>query len=208
MKVPAYVSDGSRIDLADFRADQVDIREMAAALSRIARYSGMARGAAFSVAQHSVFGARALIEEGRDPITAAGFLLHDGHEYLFGDWPSPAVDLVRLHLSGIIGPAGGRALKLAIAAAKASIDTAIFAAAGLPSPADWPKAQWKIVEQMDRRMRQAESLHLFGDQPDRRIPLPKLRGAIKPWPAMKAEEEFMKTYCQLIGDPPPRRRGL
>lgn len=204
MKVPAYVSDGSRIDLADFRADQVDIREMAAALSRIARYCGMARGAAFSVAQHSVFGARALIEEGRDPITAAGFLLHDGHEYLFGDWPRPAVRLVETHM-----PPGSRIdLRAAIHIAKASIDAAIFAAAGLPAPADWPKAQWKIVEQMDRRMRQAEGLHLFGDQPDRRIPLPRLRGAIKPWPAMKAEEEFMKTYRQLIGDPPPRRRGL
>ena len=210
MQVPAYLGDGSLVDLAALRPEQVDIFEMAHALSKIARYNGINRGIAYSDAQHCVLGARALIDEGEDPVIAAGFLLHDGHEYVFGDWTRPSVALVA-HCLGQPSDTsfpllnGADVLGKAIDAAKASLDAAIFARAALPAPCNWPKARWRIVERMDTRMYQAERLHLFQDAPDGRIRLPKLRGAIRPWGAMKAEEAFLDTYRQLIGEPKRRQ---
>ncbi len=199
-------NDGSLVDLTALRVDQVDFTEVAETLSKLARFDGRNRGMAYSVGQHSVLGAWALLDERADPAVAALFLLHDAHEYLIGDMSTPARRLFALHLQQLAPDIAAAGLfDRAVATAKSDLDRAIYGAAGLPQPSDWTPARRAAVKQMDARMLEAEKQALFGRTPDGRVKPPKFRGALKPGPPARAEAEFLKTYRRLIGEPVRRR---
>lgn len=200
--VGAFRSDGTLMDLAAPSVHEIDFEAMAAGLSKIARYNGTPTGPAFSVAQHSVMGAEALLNEGADELTAALYLLHDGHEYLFGDWTRPAQQTI----AAVMREDSQEAANLFMAALsriKAAWDHVIYLEAGLPAPETWTNAQRKAVHGMDERMLTAEVLALFGSAAAKSLskpcgPPPKTRGAITAWPAMKAEERFgkmLERFC-------------
>lgn len=200
----AFRPDGSVFDLAAPHIEEVDFVAMAANLSKIARFNGTPRGLAYSVAQHSIMGAEAILQETGDQLLAALFLLHDGHEYLIGDITRPAQKLLAGVLEGE-GKLTSIRFQAALDTIKFEWDMAIYAAAGLPTPEIWTNRQRDAVKAMDERMLQAEIAALFGHQAERNIsgkparPL-KTRGAITPWPAMKAEEAFFTLLCRLIGE--------
>jgi hypothetical protein len=211
--IPSFRPDGTVMDLADVRSDDIDFAEMAAGLSKIARFNGRYRCPSYSVAQHSVMGADATFVESGNNALAACFLLHDGHEYLIGDTPIPAVNLFCRFLGhGLrnggwpedVATAAESALREAISAAKASIDRAIYRAAGL---ADYPRllpAYERAVKRMDEQMLRAEGIALFGGQaaihlPAGRLPAPRLVGAIEPWGPMKAEQAFLDRLARYTG---------
>lgn len=202
--VDCFRVDGSLMDLARPDPAEVDFAVLAGALSRIARFSGLPAGGALSVAQHSVMGAEALLAEGEDELTAALFLLHDGHEYLIGDKTRPFQALLAAVLSDRHGAMIGQALHRAVGDIKAGWDEAIYTAAKLPPPSAWTNRQRMVVEAMDERMVVAESLALFGPNSVRpitqrhRLP-PKLKGAIRPWGPMLAEERFLALFKKLRG---------
>lgn len=195
----SFASDGSVIDIADPRPEVVCFLEMANVLSKIARFDGRNPGPAFSVAQHSVMGSEAVINEGGTPEDALLFLLHDGHEYIVGDQSTPSRDLYASACAELYGE--GRMVD-AVAACKAAWDEAIYFAAGLPGPEAWTKRQATLVKSMDERMCRAEAIALFGQRASSRFPRskpPNLASIIKPWAPMKAEEEFRKLANRLIG---------
>lgn len=196
----SFASDGSLIDIADPRPEVVCFIEMGNVLSKLARFDGRNPGPAFSVAQHSVMGAQAIINEGGSPAEATLFLLHDGHEYLVGDQSTPSRDLYASACTELYGE--GRLVD-AVAACKAAWDEAIYFAAGLPGPEAWTKKQASLVKSMDERMVRAEAIALFGQRASSRFPRskpPNLTSAIKAWAPMKAEEEFRKLAYRLIGE--------
>jgi 5'-deoxynucleotidase YfbR-like HD superfamily hydrolase len=193
--VPSFNRDGTVDDLAHPSPASVCFLELAGTLSRIARFNGIPGGLAYSVGQHSVMGAQALINEGCSKTEAALFLLHDGHEWRLGDITRPFEDL----LAGLLP---SLAVKEAIRCAKAAWDEAIYVAAGLAPPSEWTPRQKKIVKSMDDRMCAAEAAALLGERAKRQFPrfvTPKTTGNIRPWSAGIAEEKFITMLSDMIG---------
>lgn len=201
--VPSFNADGSVMDLACPQAADIDFSDMAGALGKIARFNGICRGPAYSVAQHSVMGADALDHETGDKILAGYFLLHDGHEYRFGDWPSPSVDAVIWHAERLL-PQAAAGIRLAIATQKSALDHAIWEAAGI-APIHRMPLYARQVKDMDARMLRAEGLALFGPKAAANLPAadrppPRVTGNFhKPWPAEKAREAFIDRLERYLG---------
>lgn len=198
--IHSFNSDGSVMDLAAPDQELVCFLEVANALSKIPRFNGKNVGVALPVAQHCVMGAQAILNEGGTRREAALFLLHDAHEWAIGDQIRPArklIDAVGREYYGV------DRLIDAIEICKGQWDEAIYAAAGLPGPEAWTKRQKAVVKTMDDRMCRQEAIALFGPRAAKEFPalaMPKLTGAIKPWPAGKAEEKFIASARILIGD--------
>lgn len=190
----SFRADGTVFDLANPDPAEVDLETMAGRLSRIARYNGTPECAAFSVAQHSVQGARSILFERKDRFLATLFLLHDGHEFVLGDDVSPKTWLMEAIMPGYAA---------AWASAKAGWDEAVYSAFDLPPPSRWSKTQHNIVTSMDMRMLVLEATALFGPRAALQLPRmapPRGAGAILPWGAAKAEMEFLELGRELIGD--------
>ncbi|QYA12963.1 hypothetical protein [Rhizobium sp. AB2/73] len=191
-QVWSFNNDGTVMDLAAPDQASVCFIEMGNTLSGVRRFNG--RG--ISDAQHLVMGAQAIINEGGSSLLAALYILHDGHEWALGDITRPMELLLSLTLPSL-------AIREAIRRAKEGWDDAIYAAAGLPLPSAWTAAQKKTVKAMDDRMCAAEAVAIFGPRAASQFPkfiVPKTTGAIRPWGAAKAEEEFRKMLTRLIGE--------
>lgn len=207
-QIPSFRPDGSVLDLAAIQVEDIVFAEMAAGLSKIARFNGRYRCPAYSVAQHSVMGADALMNETGDAVLAGYFLLHDGHEYLLGDLPTPTAELLERKVRAVLNRLGlsdipEGLVRAALQAAKAETDKAIFTAAGLPGFDAMPLYA-RAVKAMEARMQRAEAVALFGKDAachagGADLPAPRLTGAIKPWGAMKAEEAFVDRLERYLG---------
>lgn len=77
---------GKFIDYDDPQAEQIDVRDIAHALSNIARFGGHT-SQFYSVAQHSLLVRRLLRHT--SSATQVGGLFHDAHEAYLGDLPTP-----------------------------------------------------------------------------------------------------------------------
>ncbi|HBF32686.1 hypothetical protein [Rhizobium sp.] len=201
--VPCFRADGTTFDLISPHPSEISVETIAGPLSRINRFNGTSY-AGYSVAQHCVMGAEALLNEGAEPIVAAFFLLHDAHEALLGDWTRPAQDAIIARMCVIANDSTTAIVfKNAMFSLKCDWDAAIYSAFDLPRPAIWTKADTAAVKRMDNMMLAAEARALFplGHElyPLAKFPQPKLRGAITPWGAAKAEERFINLASQLIG---------
>ncbi|MDI6834869.1 MAG: hypothetical protein QMD99_04025 [Rhizobiaceae bacterium] len=206
-RIDCFRADGSLMDLAAPMAEEVCFWVIAARLSRIARFNGTPHGG-YSVAQHCVMGAQAILNEGGDELTAALFLLHDGHEAFVGDKTRPVQSLERAAIRMAAGEEAVKAYDRVHRAIREGWDAAIYTAAGLPAPAAWTKQMRATVAAMDERMLHAEAAALFGSNgaawakaklPALKSPTPKLTGAIRPWGEMKAEEAFVAMFDRLLG---------
>ncbi|TPL30212.1 hypothetical protein [Mesorhizobium sp. B2-4-7] len=214
--LPAFRPDGSAFDLMNPTAADINFADMANALSKIARFNGIYRCQAYVVAQHSVMGADALFRETGDSVLAGYFLIHDGHEYPFGDITRPAVDIIQYWVAKLAASANldrpdfiDKLVHRAVGEVKRCLDLAIYEAAQLPDIQRMP-LYVRQVREMDERMLVAEALALFGPTADRRclpkldLPPPRLTGAIEPWGAMKAEIAFLdrlKRYLGIVARP-------
>ena len=217
----SFRPDGSVRDLAAPDPAEIDFFAMANALSKIARFNGSNPGVAYPVAQHSVMGAEAAFNETGDARLAAWFLLHDGEEALLGDKATPAQRLLKATIGctmQIGSPKSQFYIELqdpteAVLAGvladscwhliKDKWREAGWLAAGLGPPSPEQQA---TIDEYDRRMCNAEMLALFGPAARaQRIPVSnsaplKLKGGIKPWAAMKAEERFIAAAMRFIGE--------
>lgn len=197
--IPSFRPDGTVLDLAQLRLDDIVWSEIAAGLSKIARFNARPSGPAFSVGQHCVMGADAVFTETCDPVAAGYFLLHDAHEALLGEVPRPTADLI----GALMGARGRQKLASALHTAKAAIDRVVYTRAGLAPPHKAP-AYAAIVRTMDERMLRAEALALFGPKAGEHVgaadlPPPKLTGALRAWGAMKAEEAWLTRLDRYLG---------
>ncbi|MCG6115066.1 MAG: hypothetical protein MEQ84_07690 [Mesorhizobium sp.] len=196
--IPSFRPDGSVLDLAALQPADIVWPEIAAGLSKIARFTGRPNGPAFSVAQHCAMGAEALFHETGDPIAAGYFLLHDAHEAFLGDIPSPTAELVKLRLGRSAAPFA-RALKRI----KQDVDAAIYAAAGLAPPHLAPM-HGGLAAAMDERMLRAEAVALYGPRAAAHVgaadqPPPKLTGAIRAWGPGQAEMIWLDRLARYLG---------
>ncbi|MHA4733254.1 hypothetical protein [Ensifer adhaerens] len=194
----SFTPDGTVIDIATPDQRVVCFNEMANALSKIARFDGRNPGQPYSVAQHSVLGACAILNEGGSTHEAALYFLHDGHEYITGDQSSPIQKLYALVARHLFGEDRFRDT---IVACKAAWDEAIYYAAGLPGPETWTKRQAALVKSMDQRMCRAEALALFGPKAASQFAYmkpPKLPNPIRPWAPMEAEFRFREMAIKLL----------
>ncbi|MCO6410065.1 hypothetical protein [Hoeflea alexandrii] len=199
----SFRPDGTVRDLAAPDPAEIDFFAMANALSKIARFNGSNPGIAYSVAQHSVMGADAIFNETGDTWLAAWFLLHDGEEYLLGDKVTPAQRLLEEHAEQSGGHGSGSGVRWHWRWIKTKWREAGWQAAALGIPS---AHQQGAIDDYDRRMCNAEMLALFGPSARaqqllvaNREPL-KLKGAIRPWAAMKAEERFIDAAFRFIGE--------
>jgi hypothetical protein len=151
---------------------EVDIPE---ALARLARFTGHVRSGPYSVAQHCVVGADAILRDTRDRQAAAAFLLHDAHEAYLGDIATPIAQAMIIRAEFLAGVGIDGFIKRSQDSLKATLDKAIYQAAGLND--DGCPARYRaLVKDYDIRMLATERLQLLGKSP-------------QPWhPAIEAAE--------------------
>ena len=79
---------GKAFDIENPQPDQIDIVDIAHALSHLCRYNGHTKWF-YSVAQHSVLVAETIAERCSDPFVLRSALLHDAAEAYLGDMVRP-----------------------------------------------------------------------------------------------------------------------
>lgn len=154
---------GRALDLIEPDMAALDIRQDVAVplalIKRFGAHSGDARHG-FSVAQHSILGARVLLAETGDASDIAlAFLLHDAHEAFIGDIASPVAQA----LDRLAWPVDSEAVTAALRKLKTRLDAAIHKRLGL----DWPRPIRidAYVKDMDVRMLKAERTHTMAPPP-------------------------------------------
>lgn len=216
------------VDLINPRPEMIDLKvDVAEGLARIARFAGQITSGPYSVAQHCVMGADALLRETGDTTLAAAFLLHDAHEAYIGDITSPAAAaiiratgaacyagldarMITLHPNRAAAQAvwAQKNAKAGIAALKYNLDAAIYRAAGL----DWPlPAVASItIKAMDMRMLATERRHLLGPSPypwhedvEKAQPI-RLVGKFPLWPWPEAADVWLSRLRTWLPDACPR----
>lgn len=199
-------SSGRLVRLLAMTAADIDFdADVAPALARTARFAGQAPGA-YSVAQHSVIGAQALLSETRRVDLALAFLLHDAHEAYLGDITRPAIaalDAVTADLARAAGaalPDDPGLVERAATRIRAGIDAAIHEAAGCPLPSGEVAA---AVATMDRRMLATELRQLFGGRhvpPElRELPPVRMEGHLRAWTWPHAADHWITSLRRWGG---------
>ena len=135
---------GLAIDLVKPDLSAVDIvTDIAVPLSLISRFDGHASnhtGTGYSVAQHCIKGADAMLREtGGDTDAALAFLLHDAHEVFSGDITTPVVEALDHLAIDTLGRTANGIVRRAIKAMKERLDVEIYRPLGL----DWPLSAYR-----------------------------------------------------------------
>ncbi len=168
---------GLRYDLECPDPTSITIQDVAHALSQINRFTGHSRFP-YSVAQHSVLGARQLSHEGHTEGVQREFLLHDAHEAHIGDVASPIK----------------RCLGLAWGDFERRHELALRTRFGLP------RDMCKAVKEMDLRMLVTEAAQLLTRPPEPwGIPAEPIEGLkIIQWDPVYARHAFL-SECNRLG---------
>lgn len=175
--------------------------DVAPALARMPRFGGHVSTGPYSVAQHCVIGAEAILaERGRGDL-AAHFLLHDAHEAYVGDMTRPVAAalaaVVEAQFAPEMKPRG--VVERAIGNLKARLDRAILEAACLdPLSSEEDRLS---VKDMDERMLETER-RLLLSQCERHwgelgIRPVRLRGGLRPWPWHEAADRWLAMFREL-----------
>lgn len=183
---------GRRLDLLDPSPLDVEIEDIAHGLARVARWNGQTHGAhIFSVAQHTLLVEAVLRAHSPriDHTIRLAAMLHDAPEYVIGDMISP--------FKAVIGGAYKQIEKRLLAA--------IHLRFGLPAMlADEIEAQIKAADMGAAYLEathlagfgEAEAKRLFGRDPG--LPPAIEAGYMTPWPAAKAEKQFLARFGALV----------
>lgn len=204
-------ASGRMFDLVEPMPGMVDFEvDIPEALARIPRFTGHVRGGAYSVAQHSVIGANALLQETGRRYLAAAFLLRDAHEAYIGDIATP----IGLALADLAGHASPMAINTdaivlrALHLMKAQIDRTIHDAAGIEWPL--PNDVARAVKEMDIRMLATERRQLLGPSPalwgeavEAARPI-RMTGKLRIWPWPEAADAFRTALRSFIPSIPTR----
>lgn len=193
---------GSFTDLLNPDPAEIDFRALAAGLAKINRYAG-ATELPISVAQHT-----GLVVEDCTVEARPYALLHDFHEALTGDIPTPMKSAIKdAARRAAICPGdcfGGRCSGLCdlVGAIERGLDAAIHAAAGLR----WPVPE-RIAEEVARADRAAYLTEIrdLGTEPLRHWALrtfpetdfPRLRRRVKAQNWSKAEETLSALFDRI-----------
>lgn len=149
------------LDLVDPDSKHINLRNMIVVLARVPRFAGHTDKGVYSVAQHQVEGARAIIRDTGRLDAAKAFALHDGHEYAIGDMATPLVGAMVVIASQLGGD--GSIIKRVVVELKRRLDVATYGAAGIPFPL--PAEVAAIVKEYDLRMLRTERDARLGNPP-------------------------------------------
>ena len=155
------------------KPEEVELRDIAHALSLKCRWGGHVPRF-FSVAQHSVIVAKALLDAGHDRETCLWGLLHDAAEAYWPDVPRP--------------------VKFAVPEF-AHRELAILQAVTIYFSLPWPVP--KPVHEMDGRVLMTEARQLWNPALELDLPFEPLGKVIHPLSPVLAEEQFLKAYETL-----------
>ena len=178
-------------DVANPQEEDIKWDMIAQALSRISRFNGLNGDiGGYSVAQHCVLGADALMEEQGDTYLAAHFLLHDAHEAFIGDISRP--------LENCLGPVFSKQVNIL----KTSWDEKVYSAASLVPPSAFNRNH--LVKEMDDRMLAYECHCFFPNQVKKVTKMtnmvpPKIKGVFKPWGQATSEIAFLDRLEKYLG---------
>ena len=182
---------GRRLDLLDPSPLDVEIRDIAHGLSRVARWNGQTTGTwAFTVAQHCLLVEELMgtLKDGLDQQWRLAGLLHDAPEYVMGDMISPFKT----------------AIGIDYIAFEHSLQAAIHIRFGLP--ATLPPGIKRLIKRADRVAAHLEAIHLAGfsrTEANRyfgRLPADFDR-AIRPQSPERSRRAFLKRFQSLAGAP-------
>ncbi len=184
-KVWMQTASGKAWDMLHPLPEDVDWRDIAYHLAKICRFNG-ATLSHYSVAQHSIIVARQLPPEWR-----LYGLLHDAHEFAFGDMTQP----VKLALSIFKHERGNGMSAYEVLEARAA--HAIHRAAGLFFP---------LVDEIEDAVKRADMVALATEARDLLAPssIPwglihkPLTRPIIPWSWPKAEQEFLAALDHML----------
>lgn len=98
-----HTFSGQRIDLPEPKPGQIKIKDVAHHLSRLPRFCGATK-TGWNVAAHSLHVAHLAARDGADDALILAALLHDGHEFLLSDIPSPIKALIQADSPDGYGP--------------------------------------------------------------------------------------------------------
>lgn len=190
MKYYIHTSGGGKFFYGDEEAD-VTIEDIAHHLSHVNRFSGATRFP-YSVAQHSCLVEELVsIYDDRVESRIAG-LIHDAHEYVMGDLPTP--------FQHWVNHAYGRGEDI-IGEAKIALDAQILPKIGVPYPFSEDVSQ--MVHRCDKMAFLIEASQLFSSKPDwleeysARFNVPILRKKISFMDAVEARALFMNRWNTL-----------
>ncbi len=162
---------GKQVDPLAAHATDIDIRDIAHALSMLCRFNGHCR-TFYSVAEHAVRVSYAVPED-----DALWGLLHDAAEAYVTDLPRP----VKQRLP-------------AFSDIEDALLAVIMASYGLP----WPMPA--AVAEADDRLLATELRDLMGPPPEPwGLNVEPLAEAIEPWPWQEAERRFLARFAELTG---------
>lgn len=195
------LANGKGIDLLNPRAEDIDFAVIAEHLAKENRFNGATKEAAYSVAEHCVRGADAIVATTGDRELAAYFLLHDGHEAFLKDDTTPKKSALAAVAEENFGTLA-RVVLDAFDVLTKSIDDVIYKAAGLSTLPHGESLLKKKIKRCDLVMFVTEWRDLMGGQvhpdwtPYRDItPLP---GKIIPWDWRGARNAFLDNCYDLL----------
>lgn len=165
---------GIHFDVIEPRAEDLDIADIAHALSLKCRFNGHCE-VFYSVAEHSVRVARIL-----PPVMKLHGLLHDGAEAYLPDVPRPIKPLL----------VGFRMIE-------AGIERAIL---GKWEAVSLIHKSWQEVKCADNILLATEARDLMGDPQDWQLPEPPLAERIIPWSPAQAEYAFLYLFAMLSAE--------
>lgn len=137
MNIWSQTRHGRAFDLIDPDPAMVNFREIALQLAYINRYAGAAL-VPVSVAFHTLIAA-----DNAAPSLKPYVLLHDAHEFVIGDIPTPAAQ-------ALFALAAPHALyvRAALERLKRGVDLAVWRAAGLPPPDERTEAEIRHADRI------------------------------------------------------------
>ena len=135
--------NGNSIDFSNLSKDQIDIVDIAHALSHIPRYNGHIREF-YSVAQHSVLTYYLVTEMGGTTEERMQALLHDAPEAYIGDMPSPLKDLMIAYqkMERMVAKVIGEAFDIELENLSQKVHKADRIALALEAHAFFDKVEW------------------------------------------------------------------
>lgn len=179
-RFPVYLISGRDLDLEDPRPEQVHLTDVAHNLGKICRFNGSVEGH-YSVAEHCVRVYRRVLRQLSDSDNAhisfvpadavlKAALLHDAHEFVWGDTIYPVKMLIYTpEVKAMV-----RKLDEVIAEKYIGIDASIF--------------DHQLIKVADANLSDAEA-HRF---------IPRRRGNHAEIPNLP-DDELMDLSCQLVG---------
>jgi uncharacterized protein len=173
----ATMLSGKKVHLFEPRPEEIDIRDAARGLSRIARYNGQTTKP-YWVGDHSVLVARIFLKQDNLRLAKYG-LLHDAAEYVYHDITHPLKYMPEMLPYKKLEKKGQKV---------------IYTAFGLD-------------EDEPQEVKNLDSLLVFNEKRDLRphLAIPKNTKfypdlVITPWGSEKTEREFLKMYNLLFGE--------